>query len=122
MAILRPVEIRSGAAATAALSVVDDILSGGAAVLPVPADDPHQSAALATALRAGDEIDDAVAAVLSTSGTTGTPKGAQLTSSALHASATATHTRLGGGGLSRREEAPVERDGAHARARQPRAL
>ena len=98
MAILRPVEIRSGAAATAALSVVDDILSGGAAVLPVPADDPHQSAALATALRAGDEIDDAVAAVLSTSGTTGTPKGAQLTSSALHASATATHTRLGGGG------------------------
>lgn len=97
MAILRPVEIRSGAA-TAALSVVDDILSGGAAVLPVPADDPHQSAALATALRAGDEIDDAVAAVLSTSGTTGTPKGAQLTSSALHASATATHTRLGGGG------------------------
>ena len=98
MAILCPVEIRSGAAATAALSVVDDILSGGAAVLPVPADDPHQSAALATALRAGDEIDDAVAAVLSTSGTTGTPKGAQLTSSALHASATATHTRLGGGG------------------------
>ena len=58
MAILRPVEIRSGAAATAALSVVDDILSGGAAVLPVPADDPGQSAALATALRAGEEIDE----------------------------------------------------------------
>ena len=47
---------------------------------------------------AGEAIDDSIAAVLSTSGTTGTPKGAQLTSAALRASATATHTRLGGAG------------------------
>lgn len=51
-----------------------------------------------TALRAGEEIDDDVALVVSTSGTTGTPKGAMLTAAALTASATATHARLGGPG------------------------
>ena len=97
-AVLRPVEIRSGPAALAALAVVDDVLAGGSAVLPVPADDPDRTALLTTALRAGEAIDDSVAAVLSTSGTTGAPKGAQLSAAALRASATATHTRLGGSG------------------------
>lgn len=78
--------------------MIADVLDGRAAVLPVPADDPHQSAALATALRAGEDIDDAVGAVLSTSGTTGTPKGALLTAAALRAGAEATHERLGGPG------------------------
>ena len=49
-------------------------------------------------MRAGEPIDDDVAVVVSTSGTTGAPKGAMLTASALTASAEATHRRLGGPG------------------------
>ncbi|WP_253861884.1 o-succinylbenzoate--CoA ligase [Mycobacterium asiaticum] len=49
-------------------------------------------------LRVGAEIDDDVALVVTTSGTTGAPKGALLTAAALIASATATHRRLGGAG------------------------
>ncbi|SEH48948.1 O-succinylbenzoic acid--CoA ligase [Mycolicibacterium rutilum] len=72
------------------------MLAGRAAVLPVPADD--ESSTLTTALRVGEPIDDDVAVVVSTSGTTGTPKGAMLTAAALTASAEATHRRLGGPG------------------------
>ena len=50
------------------------------------------------ALRVGDQVDDDVALVVTTSGTTGTPKGALLTAAALTASASATHDRLGGPG------------------------
>jgi O-succinylbenzoic acid--CoA ligase len=46
----------------------------------------------------GEEIDDDVALVVTTSGTTGAPKGALLTAAALTASASATHQRLGGPG------------------------
>ena len=67
-------------------------------MLPVPADDDRQTDLLTTALRAGDEIEDDVAVVMSTSGTTGQPKGAMLTAAALRASADATHHRLGGPG------------------------
>jgi O-succinylbenzoic acid--CoA ligase len=74
------------------------MLAGRASVLPVPADDERQSSLLTTSLRAGEPIDDDVAVVVSTSGTTGTPKGAMLTASALTASAEATHRRLGGSG------------------------
>ncbi len=56
--------------------------------------DDHTSAAL----RVGEEIDDDVSLVATTSGTTGAPKGALLTAAALTASATATHDRLGGPG------------------------
>lgn len=50
------------------------------------------------ALRIGEAIDDDVALVVTTSGTTGKPKGALLTAAALAASAAATHDRLGGPG------------------------
>src|SRR4029453_12279421 len=60
--------------------------------------DRRESEALATALRAGEDIDDDVSLVVSTSGTTGTPKGALLTVAALTASASGTHSRLGGPG------------------------
>ncbi len=77
----------------------DDVLAGGGgAVLPLPADDARQRSLLTTSLRSGEQIDDDVAVVVSTSGTTGVPKGAMLTASALIASAEATHRRLGGPG------------------------
>jgi O-succinylbenzoic acid--CoA ligase len=76
-----------------------EMLAGRAApLLAVPADDDRQRALLTTALRAGEPIDGDVAIVVSTSGTTGTPKGAMLTAAALLASAHATHRRLGGAG------------------------
>jgi O-succinylbenzoic acid--CoA ligase len=53
---------------------------------------------LTTALRVGEDVDDDVAVIVSTSGTTGKPKGAMLTAAALVASADATHERLGGPG------------------------
>lgn len=88
----------SGAAVLAALSAVEEALDGRASLLPVPADDPDQAATVREALRDGEQIVDTVAAVLSTSGTTGTPKGAMLSAAALRASAEATHDRLGGPG------------------------
>lgn len=81
-----------------AVRVADDVLHGRICALPVPAADPAQITLLTTTLRAGEPIDDAVAVVLSTSGTTGPPKGALLPVSALTASAEATHDRLGGPG------------------------
>ncbi|WP_220096345.1 o-succinylbenzoate--CoA ligase [Mycolicibacterium goodii] len=81
------------------MSVLDELLAGGgSAILPVPAADERQTELLTTALRAGEPIDDDVAVVISTSGTTGVPKGALLTRSALVASAEATYERLGGAG------------------------
>jgi o-succinylbenzoate---CoA ligase len=81
------------------LAALEGVLDGrDAAVLPVPGGDLRQSELLTTTLRAGEEIDDDVALVVSTSGTTGTPKGAMLTAPALIASASATHDRLGGPG------------------------
>ena len=49
-------------------------------------------------MRVGEAIDDDIALVATTSGTTGAPKGALLTAAALVASASATHDRLGGPG------------------------
>lgn len=88
-----------GAAALSLWPVVEEVLAGrGSAVLPTPADDPATADRLGDVLRAGHEIDDDVAVVVSTSGTTGTPKGAMLSRAALTASAHATHRRLGGPG------------------------
>jgi len=67
-------------------------------VVPVPAGNLRESDVLTTALRVGEEIDDEIALVIATSGTTGTPKGAMLTAAALIASSSATHDRLGGAG------------------------
>ena len=66
------------------------------ALVAVPADGDHES--VLRALRVGSDIDDDVALVVTTSGTTGAPKGAMLTAAALTASASATHERLGGPG------------------------
>lgn len=84
--------------ALALLPALELALTSRDALLPVPADDARQAALLTAALRAGEGIDEPIAVVVSTSGTTGAPKGAMLTASALTASAAATHDRLGGPG------------------------
>ena len=83
-------------AASAASSGVEASVT--TAALPVPAAEPAQAARLADALGAGEEIDEHISLVISTSGTTGVPKGAQHTPATLTASASATHARLGGPG------------------------
>ncbi|MHA3023716.1 o-succinylbenzoate--CoA ligase [Mycobacterium sp. BMJ-28] len=99
MAVLTPLPIGPGPSALAALPVIEGVLDGsGPAVLPVPSDDPRQTDLLLVALRAGQPVDDRIAVVVPTSGTTGTPKGAMLSAAALTASAHATHDRLGGRG------------------------
>jgi o-succinylbenzoate---CoA ligase len=81
------------------LPAIEGVLDGrNPPVLPVPAADPRQTEMLTTALRVGEDIDDEIALVVTTSGTTGTPKGAMLSTRALIASASATHDRLGGTG------------------------
>ncbi|MFI8773238.1 o-succinylbenzoate--CoA ligase [Gordonia sp. NPDC062954] len=76
---------------------LDAILDGSAAYVPVP-DDPLDTATLRDALGVDDPIADDISLVISTSGTTGTPKGAQHTAATLTASAQATATHLGGPG------------------------
>ncbi|MFE3544028.1 o-succinylbenzoate--CoA ligase [Nocardia sp. NPDC059177] len=70
----------------------------GPAWLPIPTTDRREARRLSDALKPGDPIDDDVALVVTTSGTTGVPKGALLGAEALRASGTATHDRLGGPG------------------------
>ncbi|CAM3519314.1 o-succinylbenzoate--CoA ligase [Mycobacterium colombiense] len=69
-----------------------------AALVALPEGDDREADALRAGLRVGEVIDDDVALVAATSGTTGIPKGALLTAAALTASASATHDRLGGPG------------------------
>ena len=77
------------------MPALERVLNGrGPALVAVPPDDDT----LQAGLRVGEEIDDDVALVVGTSGTTGAPKGALLTAAALIASASATHDRLGGPG------------------------
>ncbi|KXP03481.1 o-succinylbenzoate--CoA ligase [Tsukamurella pseudospumae] len=94
--ILEPLPIDT---VESALPQLEALLTGTApAWLPVPAQDPREAARLTGALAAGESIDQRVALVVATSGTTGTPKGAMLTRANLTASAAGTHERLGGPG------------------------
>ncbi|MGB3697126.1 MAG: o-succinylbenzoate--CoA ligase [Gordonia sp. (in: high G+C Gram-positive bacteria)] len=74
------------------------MLDGDAAYLPLPAAESEQSRRLSAALAVGEPIDDDAVLVVSTSGTTGTPKGAMHTPDSLRASADATAAVLGGPG------------------------
>lgn len=83
----------------AVLSALAAVLAGtGSAFAPVPAD-PAQAARVREAAVPEEPLDtDDCAVVLTTSGSSGEPKGVLLSRSALIASATATHDRLGGPG------------------------
>ena len=86
-----------GSSARPLLAALEQVLQGRAsALLPLPADGDRRSTV--SALRVGEPVDDDIALVVTTSGTTGPPKGAMLTAAALTASAAATHDRLGGPG------------------------
>ncbi|RDI66440.1 o-succinylbenzoate--CoA ligase [Nocardia pseudobrasiliensis] len=89
----------TGAAVGDVLPHLREALDGnGPAWLPIPTGDRRESHRLSSALRPGEPIEDEVALVVTTSGTTGIPKGAMLTHDALRASGEATHERLGGPG------------------------
>jgi O-succinylbenzoic acid--CoA ligase len=98
---LQPLAVPSGPAVLEVLPALRAALSGtGPALLPHAAGSPPPAAlAPGAPLAAGeDDPHDPTVAVLATSGSTGRPKGALLPASALLASATATHDRLGGPG------------------------
>ncbi|MFF3567046.1 o-succinylbenzoate--CoA ligase [Nocardia jiangxiensis] len=99
MSTLRTLPMPTGAAVGDVLPHLRDALAGsGPAWLPVPGGDRRETTRLSSALGPGESIDDDVALVVTTSGTTGVPKGAMLTAAALRASGEATHERLGGPG------------------------
>nr|WP_202881441.1 o-succinylbenzoate--CoA ligase [Pedococcus badiiscoriae] len=99
---MRPLAIAAGRAAVAVLPTLRQALDGEFAVLPYAAGGhppPLPGAARRVGAAAGEHLpDDGTALVVGTSGSTGTPKLAMLPGTALAASATATHERLGGPG------------------------
>ncbi|MDM7489454.1 o-succinylbenzoate--CoA ligase [Rhodococcus sp. CSLK01-03] len=96
---LEVLPVPSGDAVPEVLPALRRMLDGdGPALLPVPAADDREIRRLTGALHPGEPVDDGIGLVVATSGTTGTPKGAQLTAAALRASGDATHERLGGPG------------------------
>jgi O-succinylbenzoic acid--CoA ligase len=98
--------VPAGPAVLDLLPILQRALAGdGPALLPVPADDGREAARRAAAAMPGtplaaneDDPADPTAFVVSTSGSTGVPKGALLPVSALRASIAATEARLGGPG------------------------
>lgn len=96
---LRPLPVPTGRAVVDLLPTLGRLLDGtGPALLPVPSGDDRETRRLTDALRPGEPVGATIALVVATSGTTGVPKGAQLTAAALRASGAATHRRLGGPG------------------------
>ncbi|HEY4571546.1 MAG TPA: AMP-binding protein [Kribbella sp.] len=82
----------------AVLSALSGVLEGsGTPFAPVP-DDSAGTARVRQAAAPDEPLEDGCAVVLSTSGSSGEPKGVLLSREALVASAVATHQRLGGPG------------------------
>lgn len=93
---LRALVVESDGAVSTLLPALHAVLDGrDSALTPIT---PDAEPSMLAALRMGEPVDDDVALVVTTSGTTGAPKGALLTGAALLASATATQDRLGGPG------------------------
>ncbi|MFE3446556.1 o-succinylbenzoate--CoA ligase [Nocardia sp. NPDC059180] len=99
MSTLRTLPMPTGSGLGDVLPHLREALEGnGPAWLPIPTSDRREARRLSGALSPGEPIEDDVALVVTTSGTTGVPKGAMLSAAALRASGTATHDRLGGPG------------------------
>ncbi|MEV0801468.1 o-succinylbenzoate--CoA ligase [Kribbella sp. NPDC050281] len=82
----------------AVLSALSGVLDGtGTPFAPVPSD-PAAAARVRQAAAPDEPLEDGCAVVLTTSGSSGEPKGVLLSRDALLASAIATHARLGGPG------------------------
>jgi o-succinylbenzoate---CoA ligase len=78
------------------IDALEEAWARGDAVLPVdPRAGDAEKDVLLAAMRPDVPVDEGVALVISTSGSTGAPKGAQLSRAALDASARATHARIG---------------------------
>ena len=75
---------------------MEEVWRGGGAVLPLDPHAPAEVRARTTAEMQPDAgVDDDIELVITTSGSTGVPKGAELSRAALEASARATMTRIG---------------------------
>jgi O-succinylbenzoic acid--CoA ligase len=82
----------------AVLSALTGVLDGtGTPFVPMPSD-PADAARVRQAAAPDEPLEDDCAVVLTTSGSSGEPKGVLLSQNALLASAVATHDRLGGPG------------------------
>lgn len=78
------------------IAALEAAWANGDAVMPIdPAAPATVADQLLAAMRPDEPVDDDVALVIATSGSTGEPKGAQLSHAALEASARATHARIG---------------------------
>jgi O-succinylbenzoic acid--CoA ligase len=75
-----------------------EALAGGPPVAPLPDDAVERDRALAMLQPEVPVAEDDAAAIVSTSGSTGQPKGVVLSRAAIRASVAATHDRLGGPG------------------------
>ncbi len=93
---MKPLERVSASDVAALMRALGVALDGGPAVWPVAAAPPAHGSAT-SASQAG-EVDDRVALVVETSGSTDAPKRVVLSADALIASAEATHDALGGPG------------------------
>lgn len=97
---IQPLIVPPGTRALEVLPALERALDGdGPALLPL-AEEQHENSAggYGRLAEAEDDPEDPTALVIATSGSTGDPKGVLLSASALRASATATHERLGGPG------------------------
>jgi O-succinylbenzoic acid--CoA ligase len=79
-------------------AALEDALSGGAAVAPLPESGVERRLSLEMLAIDQPVVEPDAAAVVATSGSTGKPKGVVLSRSAIAASVSATHVRLGGPG------------------------
>jgi O-succinylbenzoic acid--CoA ligase len=78
------------------IAAFDQAWNADHAVLPLdPFAPPAVHARLLAAMRPDEPVDDGVALIIATSGSTGEPKGAQLGKAAIECSSRATHARIG---------------------------